>query len=476
MKRTRAQILVMVALGLVGLMAMVALAVDGSRVYMDRRMAQNAADAAALAMAWEWLRTNGSCQAAINKGYQVAASLGYDNDGLTNSVELFCPPSTGQYAGQRGHFQALITTHTSTTFLNLVGWSQLNSTAEAVARASQGTLFGFNAIVALSETRYGGTFGGIKMNGNSLVRIRNGGMFSNSNASRSIWGVGSATLRIELDPGFTLDAVGDCRLPSRYASLCRPGVPQVDYETWVAQLDEIIPAIPAPPACTVNMSRLSLSNDVLPAGVYCVRGKVNLNNVTMQGKVVIVSSDNVILDGDNTAENLEIYATGRIVRFAAGSTFSAQRLRIYSTGSTDVELQGGARVSSEDTLIYLTRGIIDWKGNTQVQLCPPPPNDPDGFGGLVVYLKDATRAPDVIFRGNTANWMAGTFLAPKIPVQFNGNSDNAYTRVTCHGFTSTAGVPSQIIAYAVQINGNSYTYVDFDPNFLFKRPTIELLK
>ncbi len=476
MRKKKAQVLVMIALGLVGILAMVAMAVDGSRVYMERRRAQNAADAAALAMAWEWLRTNGNCTAAINRGYTVTASMGYVNDGLHDSVELYCPPSTGPYAGKPGHFQALITVRAPTTFLQVAGWSNLTTTAEAIARAHQGTLLGMNAIVALSETRRGGTFGGIKMNGNSLVRIQNGGMFSNSNDSRSIWGVGSATLRIELDPGFTLDAVGNCRLPSRYASLCRPGVPQIDYETWVAQLDDIIPPIPSPPPCTMNLRSLNLSNDVLPSGVYCVQRDVTLNNVTLQGKVVIVASGNVTFDGIVTAENLEIYATGRSVKFAAGTDFSAQRLRIYSTGSTDVDMLGGSRISSGDTLIYLTRGRIDWRGNTRVQLCPPPPKDPDGFGGLVVYLKEATRAPDIIFRGNTENWMAGTFLAPRIPVQFNGNSDNSYTRVTCHGFTSDAGVPSQIIAYAVQINGNSYVYVDFDPNFLFKRPTIELLK
>jgi Flp pilus assembly protein TadG len=47
----RGQALIIIALALVGLVGMVALAVDGGNVFLDRRTAQNAADSAALASA-----------------------------------------------------------------------------------------------------------------------------------------------------------------------------------------------------------------------------------------------------------------------------------------------------------------------------------------------------------------------------------------------------------------------------------------
>ena len=47
----RGQALIMIALAVVGMFGFSALAIDGSRVFSDRRHAQNAADTAALAAA-----------------------------------------------------------------------------------------------------------------------------------------------------------------------------------------------------------------------------------------------------------------------------------------------------------------------------------------------------------------------------------------------------------------------------------------
>src|SRR5450830_1091808 len=55
-KSESGQILVLLAVGFVALLAFVALAIDGGSVYLDRRSAQNAADAAALAGAYDLAR------------------------------------------------------------------------------------------------------------------------------------------------------------------------------------------------------------------------------------------------------------------------------------------------------------------------------------------------------------------------------------------------------------------------------------
>ncbi len=55
----RGQALVLIAFAAVGLFAFTALAIDGSRVYSDRRHAQNAADTSALAAALARIR---ACQ------------------------------------------------------------------------------------------------------------------------------------------------------------------------------------------------------------------------------------------------------------------------------------------------------------------------------------------------------------------------------------------------------------------------------
>lgn len=485
MRTQRGQILVLVALGMVGLIAFVALAIDTSRLYLERREAQNAADAAALAMAWEWIRTQGNCTAAVAKGLETASQLGYDPADPNVTVEAHCPPQDGIYAGRRGYFQVRIRSQIETTFLQVLRMATLANTAEAISRASMGTLFPGYAFVALSETGQGGLRGGIKFNGNSFIKVNRGGIFSNSNdADKSIWGVG--TVEVQLDPGFGLDAVGGCTIPAPYNALCRTGMPQVDFETWVAQLDRIIPPIPSAPACSATIRR-DVSNRTLAPGVYCVTRDVTFTNVTFQGKVVLVAEDvDIWFDGTIRAENLEIFVSSRRptarqlpeVRMTAGVDFYAQRFRLF--GDVDLTFRGGARMRSSNSLIYLNHGMVDWVGNITLELCAPPKNDPDGFGGLAVYMKYYGKnrsGTDIVVNGNTNNWIAGTFLAPYANVQYNGNSENVYDVVNCgDGRTSTQGYPSQVIAYALKFNGNSYSYVNYDPNFFFGADTIELVK
>src|SRR5215208_8361157 len=96
----RGQALIMIALAVVGLFGFSALAIDGSRIFSDRRHAQNAADTAALAAALARVRATGSnldvngnpIQPAIDAatvaaGLDRAASNGYVND-TDSSVDV----------------------------------------------------------------------------------------------------------------------------------------------------------------------------------------------------------------------------------------------------------------------------------------------------------------------------------------------------------------------------------------------------
>src|SRR5687768_3698245 len=87
-KSEKGQALVIIALAAVGLFAFTALAIDGSRVFSDRRHAQNAADTAALAAALAKIRTpdyppnapDAPNLAAIEAGEDRAESNGYVTD------------------------------------------------------------------------------------------------------------------------------------------------------------------------------------------------------------------------------------------------------------------------------------------------------------------------------------------------------------------------------------------------------------
>ena len=72
------QALILVALAAVGLFAFAALAIDGSRVFSDRRHAQNAADTAVLAAALAKVR---------GQDYSAAALTRASSNGLGNNAD-----------------------------------------------------------------------------------------------------------------------------------------------------------------------------------------------------------------------------------------------------------------------------------------------------------------------------------------------------------------------------------------------------
>jgi uncharacterized membrane protein len=106
----RGQALIVVALAIVGLVGIVALAVDGGNVFSDRRKAQNAVDAAALASAYARIKGGDVIGAAL----ESAAQNGYDNNGVTNIISVYTPPRDGPHAGDIEYIQVIITSNVTT--------------------------------------------------------------------------------------------------------------------------------------------------------------------------------------------------------------------------------------------------------------------------------------------------------------------------------------------------------------------------
>jgi hypothetical protein len=118
------------AVALLVLLGMVALGIDGSRIYDERRQAQNAADHAAIAAAFA--ACDGSVVAdAIAAGEASAGRNGYD-DVPTNEVTIAhdgLTPDVHRYT-------ALIDTTIGTTFAQVIGFANLSTNAFARAEAT----------------------------------------------------------------------------------------------------------------------------------------------------------------------------------------------------------------------------------------------------------------------------------------------------------------------------------------------------
>ena len=118
------QTMVLVAAGLIVMVAMVGLVFDVGRLWLTKQQMQKATDAAAKAGANEIANqnTSGVQAAAIydatQNGFTAGASA--PNGGTVNSVTINTPPNGGPYAQQANYVEAIITTSVPTYFLRVL--------------------------------------------------------------------------------------------------------------------------------------------------------------------------------------------------------------------------------------------------------------------------------------------------------------------------------------------------------------------
>lgn len=102
-RRDRGQVLVIFALGLVGLLAAAGIAVDIGRFYSERRFLQNAADAAALAAANALIRGESNASADADARDVLARNFIGDPNATTPSPPPATPVYDSGYAGDPSH-------------------------------------------------------------------------------------------------------------------------------------------------------------------------------------------------------------------------------------------------------------------------------------------------------------------------------------------------------------------------------------
>lgn len=130
-RREGGQVLVIFALGLIAIVAMVGLVLDGGDTFVRRRDQQNVADHAAMAAGYAYAMSNGSSTAAANAAWSTSASNGYTNlsNGVTVSVSLDAV-STGPR-----HITVTITKPHQNNFAGVVGLSSWPVTTTATVEA-----------------------------------------------------------------------------------------------------------------------------------------------------------------------------------------------------------------------------------------------------------------------------------------------------------------------------------------------------
>ncbi len=411
-KTEKGQALILIVFSIIGLVGVSAVAIDGGNAYLERRKVQQAADAAALSGALA--RIEGSNWR--EKALASATSNGYDNNGITNTIELNTPPINGPYAGNPEYIQVIVTSYLDTFFGGVIGIPQVIVSTQAISQttpAEYGQMFDGYALVSLAPHSECDIKRSFWIHDEATLALQGGGLFINSdNPNCALITQGSGSIRIIDDSPFSIVGGGSIQKPK----LLTPFPPQTG-------------AIPMsyPPA--FQMPKVGCGSKI--AEVIEGPNEEEPDNTMTSGN----------WDGDFPPE--EVTSLGEGIYCISGDVNVASGTKLYGTN-----------------VVFVIDGSVHFSGGADIQLSAPRGGD---FKGLLIYLP-LDNQNRFVLNGNFDSSFSGTILAPAADLHING-------------LESTAGYHSQIIGYYVEVSGLDIININYkdDQNYdAFRMPEVRL--
>jgi hypothetical protein len=424
-KAETGQALILIVLGILGMLAFAALAIDGGRIYTDRRAMQNASDTSSLTGAgsianylsanqifWKnwvcgdtWF--NDATAQAYSDAINRAAANGYSidtdvSDG--NGVTATC--GTEVHTGFTDKYidvTTYITADTDSSFAKLVYGGALRQTVISTARIRPQTAGGYgHAIVALNPAACDGNNNGAIFDGNDDVFINGGGVFSNG-----CFRANGSSLHVDVTAGVN----------TFIEELDTSGSPTID--PWPTGGDEPLPddtfTIPAPDCSGLPSRTYNNGDSSMDPGRYIT--------TTLSG------------GGPDIVMNPGLYC------------FEG-RFRI-----------NGGVVSGDFVTIYMVFGDFLIAGGPTVDLTAPLP-DPDpspAIPGVVLYLAEGNTGEAALL-GNSESSYLGTVYAPDGEIEVGGTA----------GINPTYS--TQLIGWNVSVHGTAEIVINFDNALVYQLP------
>jgi hypothetical protein len=425
-KPQKGQALILIALGIVGLVGITALAIDGGNAFSERRRAQNAADTAALAGALA--KSQGSNNVVAYAAADNYVNLNMTGDSVIDNLIIISPPgvdckgnSNGPYLDPLGnnisyqYIQVLLRITVKTYFAQVVGRSETKSCVEAIARAKygyQGPLFFGNAVVGLNPN---GTSYLAQSNSQWWI-IKGGGIFSNNNAidkhGQVTFPDGNCVTAVDTATGF----IG-----------CTPSQNQTALK--YAYPDDILPLLPQ-----YNKPPCDLPFCPPPCDGVVKRGDGTVNYP--DPSLLYPADPTKKWSGSRVDHFEDKYAPGLYCIEDAGGVITST---VTGNGVTFYFLD------QDFTMKYAGGGSLDAQA----------PTDPLA-GPYQNYLMFSDVTPDpctqnMELRGNGTSPIIGTIFLPSACINYLGNSNGSLNFV-------------QLIGYQVYSNGTSALEILFNAN------------
>ncbi len=417
MKRWQAgQSLILFVVSIIALFAMAGLGIDGGRLFVARRRAQSAADAAAMAGALviaqqkDGVVSNLDLQAAKEAAVQRAADNGFH----ITSEQVTITEEDGVY-----YVDVQVPTEVPPTFIGVVyhGPLKTQATAQVRVRPLQNIAFGY-ALAATNPHRCSS----LKVNISDSVRVEHGGIFVNSDATArrtcyAYYQTGSGDVQAD-----TIRTVATgVHVYKKTGSGSLTPIPQGGY----------------PP-----MSLPELPEPVCNGPARSDRG-------------------NVLLPGNYT----QIRIIAREVTFRPG---------IYCVDGK-FQISGASHVVGEDVFFYVRSGDVSITGAAEVTLKAALPGSTvvqdaagNNWGGMLFYLPPSSDGQVEIHGGNEDTFR-GTIYAPG-PSPSVGTYKCVFTGSDDVAPNTTEML--QVVCDTIHVTGSSNILLQYDPSVLYAQPPL----
>ena len=384
-KSEKGQAIVMIAILLIVILGFTALAIDGGRIYSERRTAQNAADAAAMSAALTKC-SKGNITAAAQ---QIAASNGFNNDGINNIITVNSPPNSGPYANDAKYVEVIIETRILPGFASVIHPEPFSFNGRAVSHctissstggAASGTPYA-NAIVVLDKTECKA----MKITGNGNVTVVSGGVFVNSSCAGA-------------DPALVLSGNGNLNAKpiAVVGGTASKGNGKLSQAATHPTAITAFWTIPTPPKPAGTCQTVDKNATVIDPGLYC--GITPKKDLTMNPGIYWIESG-----GFDMSSNANVTADKVMIYFGPNG--------------------GGLKITGNGNL-YLTAPISgDYKGMALfADVANGSLMDMSGNGNLTLTGTTYASAGIVKITGNGTNLtLTAQIISDQLELAGNGN-------------------------------------------------------
>ena len=413
---------VQVALCLTLLLGMAALTIDGGMLVAERRHAQAAADAAALAGATELFRNYPTHHGVDVSGTAAAsasaiATGNYPDDSANLAVTVNIPPqhaTTAYYNGRAGYVEVELTYHQKRGFSAIWGSARIPVTARAIARGEWSV--SPYAILTLDPV----SSAVFNVSGGGSIKAQGGPILVDSNSASALKNSGNGSVTAT-----AIDVVGGTSGGGSFSPTPRTGA---------AAMQDPLAILPSPsPPAAGSITKTSLgggkSHYVLTPGSYDGNGGPAMPKFA-SGDVVIFKQAT-----SNSAGGIYYLYAGLSSTGASMSmdTASTGGLMIYNAGTSS---SAGVSITGNGS------GTVNLSGLTGVSSSPY-------YKGLV-YFQARNATQDMSVSGNGSFSLLGTMYLPNATLKVTGNTS-----------TPPSTIGSQYVAKGLTTNGGGSVVVDY---------------